>query len=108
MDRPTPLREYVIRKAAAGQSLEAGLFEIVEMDRVIDMTEGVQLVGAGFDNSFGDAQFLPPSGGERRGPRSLLVPHGGDRVDDPRNGAVCVPERGRDHLDRQNLAVLIE
>ena len=58
MDRPTPLREYVIRKAAASQGLEAGLFEIVEMDRVIDVTEGIQLVGAGFDNGFGDAQFL--------------------------------------------------
>ena len=41
MDRPAPLRECVIRKAAASQDLETGLFEIVEMDRVIDVTERV-------------------------------------------------------------------
>ena len=100
MDRPTPFREFVIRKGAVSQSLEAGLFEIVEMDGVIDVPEGVQLVGTGFDYGFGDAQFLWPSGRERCGPQSLLVPHGGDRVDDPRHGAVRVPERCRDHFDR--------
>ena len=45
-------------KPQRAQSLEAGLFEIVEMDRMIDMTEGIQLVSAGLDNDFGDAQFL--------------------------------------------------
>ena len=57
MDRPAPLREYVIRKATGSQSLEAGLLEIVEMDGVIDVPEGVQLVGACLDYGLGDAQF---------------------------------------------------
>jgi hypothetical protein len=73
MDRPTALREYVIRKSEASQGLEAGLFEIVEMDRVIDVAEGVQLVGADFDNGFRDAQFLPSSGRKRRGTRPRAV-----------------------------------
>ncbi len=57
MDRTTPLREGVVRKAEASQGLESGLFEVVEIDRVIDVPEGIQLVGTGFDYGLGDAQF---------------------------------------------------
>jgi len=87
MDGPTALGELVIREAAPSQGFKAGLFEVVEMDRVIDVPEGVQLVGSGLDYRFGNGQFAWPSAGDRRGLGSRLLLHRGNRIDDARHGA---------------------
>ena len=60
MDRPTSSRELVVGETAVLQDLEAGLLEIVEIDGVVDVPEGVQLVGASVDYCFGDAQCFSP------------------------------------------------
>ncbi len=60
MDRPTSSRELVVGETAVPQDFEAGLLEIVEIDGVVDVPEGVQLVGASVDYCFGDAQCLSP------------------------------------------------
>ena len=75
MDGPTALGEFVIREAAPSQGFKAGLFEVVEMDRVIDVSEGVQLVGTSLDYRFGNGQFAWPfSWRETRAWVSLVSP----------------------------------
>ena len=61
MDCPPASRELVVGEAAAGQGLEAGLLEIVEMHYVVNVPEGVQLVGASVDYRFCDAQDVLPA-----------------------------------------------
>lgn len=41
MDRPMPSREYVVSKTTVGEDFETRLLEIIEVDRVIDVPEGV-------------------------------------------------------------------
>jgi hypothetical protein len=87
MDGPTALGEFVVRESAPSQGFKAGLFEVVEMDRVIDVSEGVQLVGTSLDYRFGNGQFAWSSAGDRRGLGSLLFLQRRDRIDDARHGA---------------------
>ena len=56
MNGPAPPKELVIGKPGACEHLETSLLEVVQIDRVVYVTEGIQLVRASFDLGLRDAQ----------------------------------------------------
>jgi len=56
MNGPATPKELVIGKPGACEHLETSLLEVVQIDRVVYVTEGIQLVSASFDLGLRDAQ----------------------------------------------------
>ena len=56
MNGPASPKELLIGKAGACEHLETSLLEVVQIDGVVDVTEGIQLVRASFDLGLRDAQ----------------------------------------------------